>query len=282
MTAQLEDGYTRIANELLEALSKARINGTQANIAFFIFRYTYGFHRKCHELGNAFIAEGTSNRKDQVKRELNRLIEMKIVQVYEESTHIKSRVIGINTKTSEWEVNTKLPQGAKKTPGIENNHREGAKIPPPPGGQLPPQEIYSFKDNLKDIQEEETAMDAYRFSFKKLMYTGHIQNYVMQLLERGLTDSFIREVFLEMGERGIGADVNYMKKVADDWIAKGIATREEAKSRKAGVNNAEFGRRTQGIRSGGNQAQIARSEGESIIYKGKWDDTEVPMPKMSG
>lgn len=148
LAAQLEDGYTQIAHELLEKLSKTQINGTQANILFFIFRYTYGFHRKSHELGNAFIAEGTAIRKDQVKRELNRLIEMKIIKVFEESTHTKSRVLGINTKTDEW-TNTIKPQGAKKTPGVGNDTTVGANQYLPPGGELPPQDIYSSKNNLK-------------------------------------------------------------------------------------------------------------------------------------
>ncbi|WP_348624254.1 replication protein [Paenibacillus peoriae] len=155
MAAQLENGYTLIAHELLEALYKTRINGSQANIIMFIFRFTYGFHRKSHELGNAFISEGTGIRKDQVKREINKLIDMKIVKVFEESTHVKARVIGINTNTAEWDYNKKSTQGAKKTPGDEIEPTVGANQSPPPGGYLPPQDIYSFKDNLKDITTDE-------------------------------------------------------------------------------------------------------------------------------
>jgi hypothetical protein len=140
--------------------------------------------------------------------------------------------------------------------------------------------------NQKNQEEEETALQAYTFSFKKLMYTGHIQDYVLKLMQRGLTDSFIREVFLEMGERGINADVNYMKKLAEDWIVKGIKTREEARvnreAQKVGGDIAEHRGRDKEFGSGKNQSSSSRSEGESKIYRGKWDDTIVPMPGLSG
>lgn len=86
----------------------------------------------------------------------------------------------------------------------------------------------------RDTQEEEprTALDAYTYSFKKFMYTGHIQGYVSELMNRGFTDAFIREVFLEMGARGVNADERYMRKLAEDWISNGIYTRSEAERRK--------------------------------------------------
>jgi hypothetical protein len=106
--------------------------------------------------------------------------------------------------------------------------------------------------NLNNQEEEEeegpkTALDAYYFSFKKFSYTGQIQGYVVELMNRGFTDAFIREIFMEMGERGIGSDVNYMKKLAEDWISKKIYTRIEAKRRKelqvvkGGQTNAKHG-----------------------------------------
>lgn len=96
----------------------------------------------------------------------------------------------------------------------------------------------SIKDSIKDIkdsQEEEepqTALDAYRFSFNKFMYTGFIQGYVSELLKRGYPDSFVREVFLDMGARGIGPDERYMRKLAEDWILKGISSRQQANQNK--------------------------------------------------
>jgi hypothetical protein len=39
-----------------------------------VWRYTYGFNRKQHELSQNFIAEATGLHKKQIQRELNNLI----------------------------------------------------------------------------------------------------------------------------------------------------------------------------------------------------------------
>ena len=42
---QVENGYTRIANELLEALAKIRIPGEARQVFDVIMRKTYGFRK---------------------------------------------------------------------------------------------------------------------------------------------------------------------------------------------------------------------------------------------
>jgi phage replication O-like protein O len=77
---QIEKGHTRIANEILEHISKTNLNGTQFRIVMVIWRYTYGFQRKQHELSNAYISHsiGIKNRS-VVVRELNILLKRKII-----------------------------------------------------------------------------------------------------------------------------------------------------------------------------------------------------------
>ena len=43
---QLENGYTRIADELLEALSAARLGGGHFRVVFAVMRLTYGYGLK--------------------------------------------------------------------------------------------------------------------------------------------------------------------------------------------------------------------------------------------
>jgi hypothetical protein len=119
------------------------------------------------------------------------------------------------------------------------------------------------KDIIKYNQEEEesegprTALEAYTFSFRKNMYTGHIQGYVSELFKRGFTDAFVREIFMEMGERGIGADVTYMRKLSEDWISKGVYTRAEAKRRKEESN---------GGKPRGHKEQVARHDVSGVDW----------------
>ena len=47
---QLENGFTRIANEILEALSKAELSGSEFRLAIAILRFTYGMQKKSAEI----------------------------------------------------------------------------------------------------------------------------------------------------------------------------------------------------------------------------------------
>ena len=43
---QLEDGYTRIANELIEALMRTNLSAYQSRVLWAIWRKTYGFNKR--------------------------------------------------------------------------------------------------------------------------------------------------------------------------------------------------------------------------------------------
>ena len=107
MAAQLEDGFTRIANEILDHLMKTRLNGTQNSIIQCVIRNTYGFQRKSHEMALSFISNATGIHKDLIKREIDKLIKFKVIQVFKEADFRSTREIGINKNTSDWEVYSK-------------------------------------------------------------------------------------------------------------------------------------------------------------------------------
>jgi len=59
---QLENGYTPIANELLEAVYSADLNATQLKIVLFIMRYTLRIQAENNiPCQVSFIANGTGN-----------------------------------------------------------------------------------------------------------------------------------------------------------------------------------------------------------------------------
>lgn len=76
---QLENGYTSIANEILDNLYKIPLNGTELKVVNCIFRYTFGFHRKSHKLSASFIAGWGNCDVRAVKRALKKLQEDRIV-----------------------------------------------------------------------------------------------------------------------------------------------------------------------------------------------------------
>ncbi|KHF30139.1 Bacteriophage replication protein O [Anoxybacillus sp. BCO1] len=99
---QLEHGYTKIANEILEHLALTKLSPTQFRLILVIWRYTYGFNRKDHAMSLSFLAEATGVHKQRVKQELDKLIESNIVIVTEEGTNSKSRKLAFNKDYDTW------------------------------------------------------------------------------------------------------------------------------------------------------------------------------------
>jgi phage replication O-like protein O len=98
---QLKNGHTRIANEILEQIAKTNLNGTQFRIVMVIWRFTYGFRRKAYELPLAMIAEKVNTTKSHVDRELDCLIDRKIVTVVGIGKR-RGRILSFNKNYEEW------------------------------------------------------------------------------------------------------------------------------------------------------------------------------------
>jgi phage replication O-like protein O len=76
---QIENGYTKIANEIIEALMRINLSSYQSRLLWAVFRKTYGFNKKEDWLSNSQIVEMTGLRKQHVSRAKKELIERKIV-----------------------------------------------------------------------------------------------------------------------------------------------------------------------------------------------------------
>lgn len=98
----IENGYTPIANELLDAIYQTVFNATQLKIMLFIMRYTFGYSRKQHKISITFIAKGTGISKRYISSELNKLIEFKVVRVVKGYTVTESRLLELNKDYSQW------------------------------------------------------------------------------------------------------------------------------------------------------------------------------------
>lgn len=99
---QKENGSTDIANELLEAIYSMNFNGTEFAIILCVLRYTYGFHRKEHNLSINFISKATKKHKINVATTINNLIEKKVLIETKKPTFCNPREIGINKDYSNW------------------------------------------------------------------------------------------------------------------------------------------------------------------------------------
>jgi phage replication O-like protein O len=101
---QCEDGYTRIANELLDALCKIRVPGESMQIFLAILRKTYGYGKKTDRIALSQLAEMTGIVKTHISRSLEKLIEIGIVTKEGNGTYV---TYGINKHYAKW---TPLPK----------------------------------------------------------------------------------------------------------------------------------------------------------------------------
>ena len=103
---QLEDGYTQIANEILENLMRIYLPANQWQVLLCIIRKTYGFKKKVDWIANRQIVEATGLLKSTVSRALRRLEQQGLI-------NRNGRSIGFQKDWEQWKVsrianNTKL------------------------------------------------------------------------------------------------------------------------------------------------------------------------------
>ncbi len=149
---QLEDGYTRIANELLEAVSHADFNGAQLRILFCLIRNTYGFGRKECDFSNSFVAKGTGLSKSSIIAVINSLQEGKVIVVTQQSTFNSPRKVKLNKHINEWSVLP--PQWQTSTPGIDITTSTGTDVCTTPGIDVCTQKRKILKKDIKEIVEK--------------------------------------------------------------------------------------------------------------------------------
>ena len=80
---QIEDGYTRIANKILENLIAFDLSGQEVRVALFVIRKTYGFSKTEDIISLSQVMDATGMSKVRASQVVNRLQLMKILTVTE-------------------------------------------------------------------------------------------------------------------------------------------------------------------------------------------------------
>ncbi len=102
---QKEDGYTPIANELLEAILKADFSKRQLLVIMTIARMTYGYSKKSDALSGWQIASMTGIDRSHISKTINELVELNVIKKLDsgrESHGIFVHEISINKLYNEW------------------------------------------------------------------------------------------------------------------------------------------------------------------------------------
>lgn len=102
---QLEDGYTKIANELLEAVVRQPFNNYEFRVVIALIRKTYGYGKTKDYIALSQLSDLTGITKPHLSRTLKKL------QEYEVITYL-GKSLGINKNYLAWKV-TKLGNAKK-------------------------------------------------------------------------------------------------------------------------------------------------------------------------
>lgn len=95
--AQLEDGFTRVANELLDAVMASGLSETEMCIVLAVWRKTYGFNKKMDWVSNEQLEQMVGKHHTHCSTAKNLLIGKKVfIQ--------EGRKVGMNTNVSEWKT----------------------------------------------------------------------------------------------------------------------------------------------------------------------------------
>ena len=108
---QTGNGYTAVANEIIEELIKRSFTATQLKIIMLIRRQTYGWKgRKSAELSLSFFQKATNVSKRYLSDGVNELIKMNVIKEIKKSTYNSPRIVGFNKDYDTWKCRTLLQQ----------------------------------------------------------------------------------------------------------------------------------------------------------------------------
>jgi len=109
MKAQLENGHTRIANDMEELLAKLKISNYESRFLWALFRKTYGFQKKEDRIALSQFSKMTNISSQHIARTKKKLLDKNIIFQH-------NGKIGIQTELSKWVLpNEVLPKQVRGT-----------------------------------------------------------------------------------------------------------------------------------------------------------------------
>lgn len=123
---QKEDGYTSIANDLLDQLCRIRIPGEARQVLDVIFRQTYGWNKKVDTISLSQFSEKTGLRKPNIVRAIRQLLDMRLII---RNDNDEGSAYGPNKHCNQW---VRVPKQTKRgrADGVVNRQQTDLIDPP--------------------------------------------------------------------------------------------------------------------------------------------------------
>ncbi len=164
---QTENGFTPIANEILEHLVEMHLSPNQWQVLLFIIRKTYGFHKKVDYIANFQIVEATRLCKAVVSRSLLTLEKRNLINRL-------GKHIGFQKDWERWmklaESSTKVSNSVNKS-GTQKLAVQSTELAESSTKVSSPAVAQKIKDTLQKIEKaplpEKQSLEEYRRTLKE-------------------------------------------------------------------------------------------------------------------
>jgi phage replication O-like protein O len=226
---QKENGYTAIAHEILEEVAKRKFTATQLSILMIVWRMTYGYSRKDHELAVSLFVEATGFSKRNIQEAINQLIEAKVLIETQPASFNQTRKLAFNKNYDEWKI-------ASRTTG-----KQVKQSSPPESDFTSPGELeFTHKRNNKEIFISSISSHPLIDEGRKQVHEFYRQNlqpgvtespFILELINQWVDDYGHELVLAAMkisAKAGVKG-VNYVEGILDNWKEAGVKTIEQAR-----------------------------------------------------
>ena len=149
---QVEDGYTRIANEVIEHLYSAGMNGTEWDVVMLLIRETWGWKQKSAAISIARFVELTCRPRNGVRDAIKHLKQRGILLELVPSTFKRPAQWQVNKDWESWGKprGARFGRGSRIGPLPEVAPSEGQLLIRAQGAVSDP--LYRNKENLKKVK----------------------------------------------------------------------------------------------------------------------------------
>ncbi|WP_046180360.1 replication protein [Domibacillus tundrae] len=132
---QLEHGYTKIANEILDVIQHFQFTQNQYKLLMALWRNTYGWNRKECEFSLSYIESVTHLERKRVSEALKTLIQNNVIRELNPGSRTKTKIVSFNKNYEEWTIKHYKGSGVLPTSGQDDTSGE---MPPRRSGETPP------------------------------------------------------------------------------------------------------------------------------------------------
>lgn len=213
--ADLDNGYTKLANELYEELIGANLTKNQAKVAHAICRKTYGFNKKTDRISDSQLAELTRLPRQKVNKAKNELIAMKVIVKV-------GMAIGPNKNLTEWDIPDCHQNGVIVTKTVTKSVTKSVTALSPKQGHTKETITKEKKENKNTMSEEvrsaneksnsePTKPDPFLEPFEKIFWVAG-----MRKIGKDKSKSAFKSKFKEWRKETGGTIDEFAKLLAED------------------------------------------------------------------